>query len=85
MHPLNNLSMVRRMAVKMKTRPTLSERCTASKYTRGAIAQFVGVSRQTLWAWEQGKTIETVEQLRALAVVLKCKITDLNPDLRPVA
>ena len=70
------------MTLHLKPLISLTERVKSSPFTRNKIAEFVGVSRQTLWHWEQGTKIEKVIQVTRLAKVLGCKPDDLNSDLR---
>ena len=66
-------------------RLTLTERLDASPMMRNEIAAELGVHRQTLRMWERGKLIVKIDNITALAVVLKCKASDLNPELRGIA
>lgn len=72
------------MTLKLRPMITVAERCESSVLTRTEIAKRVGVSRQTLWHWEQGGKIEKVDQIIALALVFGCDPSDINPDLRGV-
>ncbi len=45
-----------------------------------ALAQLTGLSKSTINNIETGKTSPTLRQLKAIAVALDCKITDLFDD-----
>ena len=66
-------------------RLTLTERLDASPMKRQEIADATGVHRETLRLWERGAPINKIDNITALAVVLKCKISDLNPELLGVS
>ena len=51
--------------------------------TQGALAELVGVTRQTVWGWEAGRALPTRRHRRGLA--LHCKAPALAPAERALA
>ena len=45
--------------------------------TRTALAYHLGLTEQTVWAWESGKSVPRPSMLGAIAAVLGCAIDDL--------
>lgn len=58
----------------------LAELRKARGLTLAAIAQALGVSKPTVWAWEQGKARPVENRLEALAQVLGVTPQELTPD-----
>lgn len=49
-------------------------------FTQGELAQRLGVSKPTVWAWEQGRARPIEDRLAAIADVLGVSAEDLRPD-----
>lgn len=46
-------------------------------WSQVALAEEIGVSKNTLFLWEQGSRVPPIKYLRPLATALECSIDDL--------
>jgi len=67
----------------MNITPSLSLRSLIanSGLRKTEIAELVGVTRPTLWLWENGRPVGQVDHVIALARALNCDPVDIRPDL----
>jgi len=67
----------------MNITPSLSLRSLIanSGLRKTEIAELVGVTRPTLWLWENGRPVGQVDHVISLARVLNCNPVDIRPDL----
>ena len=57
----------------------LREMRLALGLTQQQVADALNVTRTSVVFWEQGKAMPHVKHIKALATVLKCKVSDLLP------
>jgi DNA-binding XRE family transcriptional regulator len=55
----------------------ISDGIFINKWTWQSLADTLGVSRQTLWKWETGKSKPNMEQALELAKLLGCRFAQL--------
>ncbi|MBQ6264496.1 MAG: helix-turn-helix transcriptional regulator [Clostridia bacterium] len=56
---------------------TLKEARENARYTKRAAAKIIGVSENTIYKWEQGKTTPNVKQYLKLCKIYDCQLSDI--------